>query len=374
MSKVTCVDVSSWNGDIDWNRVKAAGISHAVLKVIRKDLDKDNQFENNWKGCQFSGVHICGVYNYVYTPSIVEAVTAAKKVLEALAGRKVTIWMDIEDVCMQNLGEELINIIKAYKDIIESAGYDFGIYTGLSFYGSYIAPYADEEILNCKYWIARYWLGYEQMNVNEEPAQDKKPDVARYLAGWQYTSSGLVDGIEGVADLSEFYEHQETNEGDEGADQKDDNSNSDNDNDNEPVNVIYAAYTDRWWPEVANREDWAGKGDNTAITALAIRVDRGCVKYRVHTTDGVWLPYVTGYDYNDYENGFAGDQKTPIDAVEIIYYTSEGEPWKYAHYMASVFDNRNFFPEQIDAEKRDGMDGYAGVMGKAIDKFQMWVE
>ena len=54
MSKVTCVDVSSWNGDIDWNRVREAGITHAILKVIRKDLEKDNQFENNWRGCQLS--------------------------------------------------------------------------------------------------------------------------------------------------------------------------------------------------------------------------------------------------------------------------------------------------------------------------------
>lgn len=371
MSKVTCVDVSSWNGDIDWNRVREAGITHAVLKVIRKDLDKDNQFENNWKGCQLAGVHICGVYNYVYITSVEEAVTVANKVLEALAGRKVTIWMDIEDTCMQNLGDELIDIIKAYKHTIEAAGYEFGIYTGLSWYGSYIAPYADEEILNCRYWIARYNLGYEQMNVDDEPNQDKKPDVARYLAGWQYTSSGIVDGIEGVADLSEFYEHPET---DEDTDQEEHNSNSGDDNTDEPVNVIYAAYTDRWWPEVTNREDWAGKGDNFAITALAIRVDRGGVKYRVHTTNGVWLPYVTGCDYNDFENGLAGDQRTPIDAIETVYLTEEGEPWKYAHYMVSVFDNRNFFPEQIDAETRDGMDGYAGVIGKAIDKFQVWVE
>lgn len=366
-----CVDVSSWNGEIDWDKVRDAGVKHAILKVIKKDLEPDDQFENNWKGCQLAGVHICGVYNFVYTPTAEMAVAAAKRTLEVLAGRKVTVWMDIEDVCMQNLDGELINIIKAYKRVIEDAGCEFGIYTGLSFYGAYIAPYADEEVLNCNYWIARYWLGYEPMCLDDEPNPDKRPDVVRHLAGWQYTSSGLVDGIEGVADLSEFYEHQFSDDNDN---QEDDNNNSDNNNVDEQVNVTYAAYTDRWWPEVANCEDWAGKGDNTAITALAIRVDRGCVKYRVHTTDGVWLPYVTGYDYNDYENGFAGDQRTPIDAIEATYYTPEGEPYKYMHYMVSVFGNRNYYPEQIDDETRDGMDGYAGVMGKAIDKFQMWVE
>ena len=369
MSKVKCVDVSSWNENIDWSRVKAAGLTHAILKVIRRDFEPDKQFENNWKGCQLAGVHICGVYNYVYTPTVEEAIAAAKRVLEVLDGRKVTVWMDVEDECMRNLGSELIDIIKAYKGVIEEAGYQFGVYTGLSWYGSYIAPYADEEILNCRYWIARYNLGYEQMDVNEEPDQNKKPDVARYLAGWQYTSSGNVDGIEGAADLSEFYEHSET---DEDADQEDDGIN--NDNVDEPVDVIYAAYTDKWWPEVTNREDWAGKCDGEPIRAIAIRASRGSVKYRVHTIEGIWYPYVTGFNLDDFDNGYAGDKEHPIDALECTFYTPEGEEYKYMHYIASPIDLEKFYDEQIDAETRDGMDGYAGVLGKAIDKVQMWIE
>lgn len=373
MSKVTCVDVSSWNGDIDWNKVKAAGVSHAVLKVIRKDFEKDKQFENNWKGCQLAGVHICGVYNYVYTPTVEEAIAAADRVLEVLDGRKVTVWMDVEDECMQNLGEELIDIIKAYKHTIEAAGYEFGIYTGLAWYGSHIAPYADEEVLNCRYWIARYNLGYEKMNLCDEPNPDKRPDVVANLAGWQYTSSGLVDGIEGVADLSEFYDHPDTDENNnDNSDQIDESSDN-----NESVDVTYAAYTDRWWPEVTNREDWAGKGDNVAIKGLAIKVNRGSVKYRVHTAKG-WFPYVENFDLSDKENGFAGDLKHDIDAVEIIYYTPDEEAarkeWKYMHYMVSIFNRRNFFPEQIDNETRDEMDGYAGDKENPIDKIQMWVE
>ena len=44
---IKCGDFSVWNGDIDWDRVKAAGLTHAVLKVIRRDFDPDKQFENN---------------------------------------------------------------------------------------------------------------------------------------------------------------------------------------------------------------------------------------------------------------------------------------------------------------------------------------
>ena len=367
---IKCGDFSAWNGVVDWNRVKAAGLTHAILKVIRRDFDPDKQFENNWKGCQLAGVHICGVYNYVYTPTVEEAIAAANRVLEVLDGRKVTVWMDVEDTCMRNLGSELIDIIKAYKEVIEGAGYDFGVYTGLSFYGSYIKPYTDPSDLDCPFWIARYYLGYDEMQLNDDVNADKTPSIDHYLAGWQYTSSARIDGVDGVCDLSEFYGfHNEE-------DNTEDNSEEDNteDSTDEHVYATYAAYTDRWWGEVEDREDWAGAGDNKAITALIIKVSRGSVKYRVHLKGGEWLPYVTGFNYDDYDNGYAGDKKHEIDAIEIIYYTPEGEPWKYAKYMVSVFNNRNFYPEQVDDETSNGMDGYAGVMGNAIDKFQLVVE
>ena len=372
-----CVDVSSWNGEIDWNKVRETGVKHAVLKVIRRDFEPDNQFENNWNGCQLAGVHICGVYNYVYTSTVEMAITAANRVLEVLAGRKVTVWMDIEDICMQNLGAELIDIIKAYKHVIEEAGYEFGIYTGLAWYGSYIAPYADKEILDCSFWIARYWLGYEQMQLDDEPNQDKRPDIVTNLAGWQYTSSGIVDGINGVVDLSEFYLHAENEQDNDREETNESELEEDTDHD-KAVHVTYAAYTDRWWPEVTDREDWAGKCDNVGIRGLAIRVSRGSVKYRVHLKNGDWLPYVEGYDLGDEKYGYAGNLKDEIDAVEIIYYTPEEEAearqWKYMHYMVSIFNNRNFYPEQIDDSTDNNMDGYAGDKKNVIDKIQMWVE
>lgn len=367
---IKCGDFSAWNGDVNWDRVKAAGLTHAVLKVIRRDFDPDKQFENNWKGCQLAGMHICGVYNYVYTPTVEEAIAAAKRVLEVLDGRKVTVWMDVEDECMRNLGSELIDIIKAYKEVIESAGYQFGVYTGLSFYGSYIKPYTNPSDLDCPFWIARYYLGYDEMQLNDDVNPDKTPSIDHYLAGWQYTSSARIDGVDGVCDLSVFYgEHEET------ADDTNDTEDEETaDNSNEPVDVTYAAYTDRWWDEVTNDSDWAGKGDDTAIKAIAIRVSRGEVKYRVHLLNGGWLPYVTGCDYDDFDNGYAGDKKHDIDAIEVIYYTPSGEDYKYARYMVSPFGLRNFYPEQIDNETGNGMDGYAGEFGKAIDKFQLVVE
>ena len=88
------------------------------------------------------------------------------------------------------------------------------------------------------------------------------------------------------------------------------------------ANVYYRVKTQKhgWLPEVKNLEDYAG-WENSPITGLAIRVDKGSIKYRVHIKGGNWLPYVTGCNINDFNNGFAGDGKNIIDAVEVYYFT-----------------------------------------------------
>ena len=70
-------------------------------------------------------------------------------------------------------------------------------------------------------------------------------------------------------------------------------------------------------PEVRNDEDYAGI-PGKEITGIAVKVNIGSVKYRVHVKGGNWLDYVTGYNWWDYNNGYAGNGK-PIDLVQIIY-------------------------------------------------------
>lgn len=196
------IDASSYQGAIDWAKAKAAGVEGAILKVIRKDLTPDKQFEANWSGCEKAGVPIYGVYNYSYATSVSKAVTDAKKVLEILNGRKAKVWLDVEDACQKGMGSGLIAIINAYYAVIKSAGYDFGVYTGLSFYNSYIKPYAGD--IDAEFWIARY-PSTKAMNVATSPATNKQPDIAHTLEGWQYTSAGIVPGISGRVDLSLWY-------------------------------------------------------------------------------------------------------------------------------------------------------------------------
>ena len=207
VAEIKGIDVSSYNTNgidknknkipIDWRRVKQSGYEFAILKVIRKDLVIDNQFENNWSGCTTSGVTIQGVYNYSYATSVNKAITDANAVITALAGRKVMIWLDIEDKILRPLGSTLTNIINAYQSVIERAGLPFGVYTGLSFYKSYIRPYAS--VVGCPFWIARYGVN------NGKKIDSNKPDIKHTLQGWQYTSKGTVDGIVGNVDLNVFY-------------------------------------------------------------------------------------------------------------------------------------------------------------------------
>lgn len=140
------------------------------------------------------------------------------------------------------------------------------------------------------------------------------------------------------------------------------------------VDVYYKAKTNRWWDEVHDTDDWAGAGDNNPITAIALSVSEGYVRYQVHLLNGGWLPEVDGYDTNEDENGYAGNGYTPIDAIKAVFYTPEGYRYQCLYTQVSPQGMTGFYPVQIDDQTVNGQDGYAGCFGKYIDKVQFWVE
>ena len=135
------------------------------------------------------------------------------------------------------------------------------------------------------------------------------------------------------------------------------------------VNVYYRVKTQKhgWLSEVKNLEDYAG-WEKSPITGVAIKVDKGSVKYRVHIKGGQWLPYVTGYDINNSMNGWAGNNLA-IDLIEVYYNTpSNIRPYKKAKYKV------NNYAWQYDNEKTKGQDGYAGAKGVTATEFQIVIE
>ena len=128
----------------------------------------------------------------------------------------------------------------------------------------------------------------------------------------------------------------------------------------------------KWLPAVTDLEDYAGV-TGKAITDVAVKVSKGSVKYRVHVKGGGWLPYVTGYNTNDYNNGYAGNGKA-IDAIEVYYFTptdvAQKNGYLRAKYRVAPIGGK-YYSWQYDNEKTGGQDGYAGSFGKAIDWLQI---
>lgn len=203
------IDVAKYQGNVDWKKVKNSGVEFAILKVVEMVKEQcvvEKCFNQNYTGAHENNIPIC-VYNYSYATTTEKAVKDAKTVVSIIEEKKIErVFLDIEDDSQMNLGMTLIDIINAYKKIIESAGYKFGVYTGLSFYNSFIKPY--HTMVDCPFWIARY-PSKAQMDFADMPNKDKKPSILHPLWGWQYTSNGRVDGINGNVDLSLTYDYTE---------------------------------------------------------------------------------------------------------------------------------------------------------------------
>lgn len=195
------IDISTYQKNVNYKLVKEDGVEFAILKIIRKDLNPDNQFETHYAGCIANGIPV-SCYNYSYSTTVEQARQAANAVLNTLNGRKMTVYMDVEDNCLKGLGSYLADIINAYREIIERAGLTFGVYTGMAFYVSYLAAYRSQ--IKCENWhIARYYKGYTEMPFDDDPDEAYKPSML--TTSWQYTSSGKVKGIDGRVDLDVMY-------------------------------------------------------------------------------------------------------------------------------------------------------------------------
>lgn len=196
------VDLSGYNVINDYSKLKQAGCQTAILKIIRKDGSVDKLFEQHYSGLQKAGINIFAVYNYSYATNAAKAVQDAQNVIKTLNGRKIPVALDIEDKSQQGLGDKIVDIINSYQRTIEAAGLQFLCYTGMNFYNSFVKPYISK--INCKnWWIARYYNGYTEMAFETTPNESKRPTMANI--GWQYTSSGRIDGAAGLLDLNIIY-------------------------------------------------------------------------------------------------------------------------------------------------------------------------
>lgn len=204
------VDVSSYNGAVDWKKAKGYGCEGAILKIIRKDLNRDKKFNENYTACNENEID-WGVYNYSYATTATKAKSDMELVCDILDKIDKThfeygVWFDIEDKVQAALSKaKIAEIINAAQEIVESRGYVFGAYTGKSYYEEHI----DRKLVKCNnWWIARYYNSNKRMQIATNPNQEKKPAAAN--VAWQYTSKGrfpktISNGNSGNFDLNVLY-------------------------------------------------------------------------------------------------------------------------------------------------------------------------
>lgn len=192
------IDVSKWNGTIDWNAVANAGIDFAIIRVGYRGytagtLVEDPYFKQNIEGATRAGIQV-GLYFFTQAITEAEAVEEASMAISLVSGYQLQlpIYFDTEDVEGNGRADKMsvaarTAITKAFCETVRNAGYLPGVYASTSWYNNQLnAP----ELADYDIWVAHYAnvCGFK----------------GRYQM-WQYTSSGSVPGINGRVDLNIRY-------------------------------------------------------------------------------------------------------------------------------------------------------------------------
>ena len=187
------MDVSAYQGVIDFNKVKNEGIQFAILRATVKDQSLDQYFERNISECLKYKIP-ASVYKYSRALTVEQARAEAQGVIKALKGRKLLVWYDLEDNTQTPLGKTGIQIIaNTFMTELFNAGIACGIYCNVNWYNNLMSDYLKN---NVAFWIARY-----KKNDTGSFDESHKPTGIKNLYGWQYTSKGSLAGITGNVDL-----------------------------------------------------------------------------------------------------------------------------------------------------------------------------
>lgn len=201
------IDIAKWNKITDYKAVRNAGVQFAIVKVINANNKPDSRFHEHVSGLNNAGIPITGGYTYSYANTVDKARRAADAFVKTAEPQNITaLWLDLEDNAVKGLGSSIIDIINTYKMFAESADMDFGIYTGAQYYNPYLKPYA-KEIAGIPIWWARYPYTKERTITADVPDSKYLP-AGMELYGWQYSSKGVIPGIQGYTDLNIWYERE----------------------------------------------------------------------------------------------------------------------------------------------------------------------
>lgn len=188
------IDVSSFQGEIDWQKVKEAGVEFAIIRVgfgytVNMELVLDKYFQENLKGAKENGIQV-GVYFYSYANELEEVENQAQFILDNLNGEKLDLGVTFD---WENWGSfkdyhvnlyDLDNMYNRFRKVLEEKGYKTMLY-GSKFYLNNIWKTKDKDI-----WLAHY---------------TSKTNYDKDYVMWQFSDVGIVDGINGFVDLDVLY-------------------------------------------------------------------------------------------------------------------------------------------------------------------------
>ena len=190
------IDVSKWNGTIDWNAVKNSGVEYVIIRCgyrgsSQGSLIEDPKYASNIKGATAVGLKV-GVYFFTQAVDEREAVEEASMVLEKVKNYKISypIFLDVESSGgrADSISKETRTAVcKAFCQTIQNAGYTAGIYANKT----WLETKLDASALSAyKIWLAQYAA---------TPTYKGRYDL------WQYRSTGNVTGISGNVDMNISY-------------------------------------------------------------------------------------------------------------------------------------------------------------------------
>lgn len=192
-TSVKVIDVSEYQGDIDWEKVADQGIKMAMIRSSygweNYPDQLDANFKKNIEGAQAAGLKV-GIYHYSYATTPNEAKKEADYCLKAIKDYNIDlpIAYDIEEDNHYDLTKDQItDIAVAFCEEVESQGYLPMLYSKLDMLQT---KFDYSRISKYDLWVAQY---------------ASKCDFTGSYLMWQYTESGLIDGIEGPVDFSFYY-------------------------------------------------------------------------------------------------------------------------------------------------------------------------
>jgi GH25 family lysozyme M1 (1,4-beta-N-acetylmuramidase)/outer membrane biosynthesis protein TonB len=190
-SVAKCIDVSTWQGSIDFNKVKSAGYNYVIIRAGygKEKSQKDNMFETNYKKAKSAGLKV-GAYWFSYAMSPSTATAEADACLSCIKGKKfeLPVYYDMEyQPAMSTSNSNYTKMAVNFCNKLKSNGFKSGVYSSASVY-DYLLNRTTLKNNGISIWNAEWYT---------------KPSITCDV--WQYSDNGRINGISTNVDLDYIY-------------------------------------------------------------------------------------------------------------------------------------------------------------------------